>query len=237
MITRIILLFSALLTSACAQNLTKEDLSQINRVAVVNLINNDMSYFNRGLTVFGNSSSTTDISEFRLSEYITERTIATASRNHPRIKFTHALTPPEVLNQHGFPHPDFFDQLKNQNYDTVLIISNAGIFSNTGSGSYIAPREVGGFIFFTTSFAGNTFRTQLLPQFSYSLKRLSDDKYLKFSTNNTEYPKFINSISVKPFEDYSTEEKEIIRKEFIKNIDESLEKNVIRVFTPISRTR
>jgi len=231
MIARFTILLAVLLLSACAQQMTKQDFEQINNVAVVNCIKNEMTYFNRGLTIFGNSSNTVNITDWKLSEYIADTTITTGKNKNPTVAFTNVPIDLSTLDQYRNPSANYLEQLKAQGYDTVLIINNAGIYTAMGGGSYIAPPQAGGFIFYTTSFMGNKFRNQLFPQFAYRLKRLSDSKDLSYASNSMKYPKEIETITAKPFDQYTAPEKEIIKQEFIKNIDATLDESLTKLFT------
>lgn len=210
--------------------MTKQDLEQIKKTAVLNNIKNEMAFFNRGLTIFGNSSSKVDISEWKLSEYVLESTIKSVKSKNPGITLTHVLTDADPYNDNK-SFLAYTEKLKAQGYDTVIIIRNAGIYSAAGGGSDIAPSEAGGFIFYTTSFMGNKFRVQLFPQVSYSLYRLADNKLLGYATNSMVYPKPIETIAIKPFDQYTPQEKEEIKQEFIKNIDATLDNSITELFT------
>jgi hypothetical protein len=231
MLTRIITLMAAFLLSACAPMMTKQDVAQIRNVAVIHTIKNEMAFVNRGLTIFGNSSSVVDISEWQLSEYVLDSTVKSIKSKHPEITLTRVPMNADSLNQYSFPTDAYLDELKTQGYDTALVIHNAGIYTAMGGGSYLAPPAAGGFIYYTTSFMGNKFRNQLFPQVGYQLQRLADKKFLSFASNNMEYPKEIETITAKPFDQYTPQEKELIKQEFIKNINATLDKSITKLFT------
>lgn len=230
MFTRITFLIAVFLLSACAPMMTKQDVEQIKKTAVINNIKNEMTFFNRGLTIFGNSSSKVDISEWKLSEYVLDSTIKSVKSKHPGITLTHVPENADMYNDNK-SFLAYAEKLKSQGYDTVIIINNAGIYSAAGGGSDIAPSEAGGFIFYTTSFMKTKFRVQLFPQVAYNLYRLADNKSLSYATNSMVYPKQIETIAVKPFEQYTPQEKEAIKQEFIKNIDATLDKSITQLFT------
>lgn len=232
MFTRMIFLITTFLLSACAPMMTKQDVEQIKKTAVINNIKNEMAFFNRGLTIFGNSSSKVDISEWKLSEYVLDSTIKSVKSKHSGIMLTHVLpTNSDAFGRDNKSFLAYMEKLKSQGYDTVIIIRNAGIYSAAGGGSDIAPSEAGGFIFYTTSFMKTKFRVQLFPQVAYSLYSLTDNKILSYATNSMVYPKQIETIAVKPFEQYTPQEKEAIKQEFIKNIDATLDKSITQLFT------
>ena len=63
------------------------------------------------------------------------------------------------------------------------------------------------------------------------LYRLSDSKTLSYSSNSMNFPEAINTIETKPFEQYTIEEKNIIKTELQKNMDSSIEENIKQLFT------
>ncbi len=231
MLRKIIILSSVLLLSACAPMMTKQDVEQIKKVAVINSIKNEMTYVNRGLTIFENSSSTVNITEWKLSEYILESSITSIKNKNSNVTLTIVPNDASSFDQYNMPTTAYLEQLKTQGYDTALTISNAGIYTAAGGGSFLAPPAAGGFIFYTTSFMGNSFRNQLFPQVAYRIYRLADKKNLSYASNNMEYPKEIETITVKPFDQYTPQEKEIIKQEFIKNINATLEKSITKLLT------
>ena len=231
MFARILLIGALLFLSACAQQMTREDYTAMKNLAVVNDIKDELAFYNRGMTVFGNALTRVDITPWKLSHYLTEQTIAAASKEHPGISIKEVVIEKGSLTRNEILPAELIEKLKAQGFDTVLIIQNGGIYKAAGGGSYLASPEIGGFIFYGTSVLGETWKHQLFPQFYLSLYRLSDLKNLGYASNSSTFPPTLKNLSTKAFDQYTDAEKEIIRKELVKNMDATIAPNVTKLFT------
>lgn len=230
MIRNILLLGALLLLSACAQQMTHEDYNNIKKVAVVSSVKDELGLYNRGLTIFGKALTKADITPWKLSSYLTQQTLMFAQKGNPSIDFKEVNVAKDKFVSRELLPADVIKKLQADGFDTALVIQNAGIYKAAGGGSYLAEPEVGGFILYTTSFMEKTWHNQLFPQFTYILYRLSDLKHLGYSSNSMTYPKEIKTLPTKPFDQYSDEEKELIKNELIKNMDATIAPNVSKLF-------
>jgi len=231
MLLRTLLIGLIITFTGCAQQMTHEEFNSIKKVAVITRIKDELYFYNRGLTIFENKAINANISDWKLSNYLTKRIITDAHENAPSIEFIQV--PYEFKNRQLSVEDKniLVEKLKAEGFDTMIGIGNAGIYSASGGGYYLVPPEIGGFIFYTTSVFGNDLRNQICPQFSLEVFRLSDMKLLSNSSNNMRYPEPIKTVEAKPFDLYTDNEKSIIKTELEKNIDDSAKEVVKNIFT------
>lgn len=219
-----------LILSSCAQ-FSQKDIASMKKVAIVTSMEDKLFLNGTGLTALENSSSYADISSWKLVDRILNQVAATAKAKHPQIEFT-------VMDRNKYPYiPDYGSgakisaQMRNEGFDAVLLITNAGVYSSN-TGSQMVSTKNAGFIVLEKSFFGKELATFICAQYRLDLVKTENGNFLKYATTSDIYGQKTFNLKLKSFEQYTQDEREIIKNALVNHIDTTTEKNTTEVFTP-----
>ncbi len=236
MLLRIAALLSSLMLIACAQQLTHEDLNSIKKVAVVSTIKDELYFYNRGLTVFENKANSADISPWKLSSYLSNNIIKAAKEKNPTMDFKIVQIENPLNKKYAFELlPEILPKLKLDGFDSVLFITNGGIYTPAGGGSYIVDPQFGGFLFYTQSFLGKDLKNHICSQYNLGLYRLLDKKLLANRNKSEICAQSTTTLVAKPFDEFTSTEKEMTINELKADIDLTANTQSNNLFTPKSK--
>lgn len=229
----IILILTTLILSSCT-TFSQKDLIEIKKVAIVTGMQDSLLLYEAGVTKFGDSLNQVDISNWKLVDRISNQVAIAAKAKHPEIEFV-------VIDRMKYPYkPDYGSiakiakEMKNEGYDTLLLITNAGIF-NSSTGTQIVPSDFAGFIIWKKSFFGKDMGTSVSAQYRLDLIKIEDNRFLKTAGTKDIYGHPNSTLSFKPYDQYTQDEKNIIKKELINHIDTTITKNTVDIFTTSTR--
>lgn len=227
----IILILTTLILSSCTTTFSQKDLTEIKKVAIVTGMQDSLLLYEAGVTKFGDSINQVDISNWKLVDRISNQVAMAAKAKYPEIEFV-------VIDRIKHPYkPDYGSiakiskEMKNEGYDTLLLITNAGIF-NSSTGTQIVPSDFAGFIIWKKSFFGKDMGTSVSAQYRLDLIKIEGNKFLKTAGTRDIYGHPNSSLSFKLYDQYTQDEQDAIKKTLIDHIDATIIKNTIDVFTP-----
>lgn len=216
--------------SSCT-TLSQKDVSEIQKVAIVNGIQDSLFLYGSGLTAFEGSSTQADISSWNLVNRISNQIADAGKAQHPEIEFS-------VMDRAKYPYkPDYGSiakiaaQMKNEGYDTLLLITNAGVYSSN-TGTQIVDTKKAGFILWEKTLFGNSLTTFICAQYRLDLIKTADNRFLKTAGTADIYGQPTFALTAKPFNQYTPDEIETIKNSLLTHIDTTTAKNTIQVFTP-----
>lgn len=225
------ILFTLLILSSCTQ-FSQKDFNSIKRVAIVTGMEDKLALQGTGLTVFENSSNQADISSWKLVDRISNQIAKAAKAEHPEIEFT-------IMDRDKYPYkPDYgsiakmAEKMKNEGYDTLLLITNAGVYSSN-TGTQIVDSRKAGFIVWEKSFFGQELATFISAQYRLDLIKTADNKFLNTAGTADIYDQKTFTLKLKIFEQYTPDEIDTIRNSLLYHIDTTTEKNTKKAFTPL----
>lgn len=224
------LVLALLMLSSCA-TFSQKDVAEIKKVAVVSGIQDSLFLYGSGLTAFEGSSNQADISSWDLTNRISKQVAAAGKAQHPEIEFS-------VMDRTKYPYkPDYgsiakiAEQMKNEGYDTLLLITNAGVYSSN-TGTQIVESRKAGFILWEKALFGNSLATFICAQYRLDLIKTADNRLFKTASTADIYGQPTFALPAKPFNQYTPDEIETIKKALLAHIDTTTTKNTIQVFTP-----
>lgn len=231
---KIILTLVALALSSCTTTLSQKDLIDIKNIAIVNCMKDSLFLYKSGLTKLEGSSNSVDISNWKLVDRISNQVATTAKENFPDFKLT-------IMNRKKYPcSSDNYSsekialQMKDEGYDSLILITNAGMF-HSSTGTDIVSSKKAGFIMWERSFFGKNPTTSISAQYQLTLIKTEGGKSLKFAGTFDIYGHPASEIRIKPYSQYTQNEKSIIEKDLISHIDTTIAKNTMEIFTVTTR--
>ncbi len=121
MLIRLFAMSFIIFLSGCAQQMTHQDYNSIKKIAVINTIKDELYFYNRGLTIFENSAKKADISAWKLSSYLTDKTLNLAKAMNSPIQFTNAEIDTGKFKKDEIIPLDILEKLKSEGFDTILL--------------------------------------------------------------------------------------------------------------------
>lgn len=218
----LLMIIVVFITSSCV-TMTQKEFDQIQKVAVVTEVKDNLFLQDKGVTVFENSDDQSGIEEWQLSSYLTERAIKSAKEKAPRRVF-HVIpnTKMEYITE------AMKDKYLENGYDTLLLIRRIGLYNPVGGGYYEVSPDNGGFMVYARSILGLNATTRICARYALSLIRIWDWKPLAFASSK-ETCKFVD-FELKNFKDYSEEELFFINRTLTEVIDNNIQKDVAKLF-------
>lgn len=224
------LILTIVALSSCT-SFSQKDLTEIKKVAIVAGMEDKLQLQGTGLTIFEGSTNKADISSWKLVDRIANQVAAAAKAQHPEMEFT-------IIDRAQYPYkPEpgsiakIAEQMRNAGYDTLLLITNAGIYSSN-TGTQILGARQAGFVVWEKSLFGKELATFICAQYRLDLIKTADNKFLKTAGTADIYgqPTFV--LKPKPFAEYSPSEIDTIRNALIDHIDTTTQKSTNAVFSP-----
>lgn len=214
------------LTTSCAtRRITKQELNSINKVAVLNQIDNTLNISSTGLTLFGNTAEKIDIEKWGLAKLVTEEVIKNSRKHLPKAKFKNI--------KNIFPYSSiggFDENLNNEifaDFDTALLISKAGIVGTASDNDRVRDSK-GGFILYGRSAFGATAYNLVCVRYNISLFNIATKEIIAISKNIRGCPKI--DIDIKEYANYENAEIKLIKKKLIADANKTIPGSVETLF-------
>ena len=208
----------------CA-GISQKQYDSINRVAIVNLMDEQVNVSGEGLTVFENTySNSFKTNSWNIKNHMTEAVKAKLVQDHKSKTF-------KVINEtQAFKDEQSFlkersKDLAKMGFDTVLIIEKEGFYNPQGGGRYMVRLKDGGFIVFEKSILGLSVRVQACALYSLGLYNTANMKYLT-GVKKSKVCAPIDKLELKEADKYDSDEKDRIVVAIKKDIDESTIENI-----------
>lgn len=124
-----ILFFTILIVfgfGGCAsKNISPDKLQSISKVGILSLHGNKMETIERGITIFGNEDSSSDISSWKIDKYITEKIISNLSKNRIYTAIPINLSTEKIVQfnlTQEYEQDDFFKKIILKNHIDILLV-------------------------------------------------------------------------------------------------------------------